>query len=131
MEIIHQIYFPLFSSTQRSKLMPMDILRQHISTVPFFHAAATRSRIRSPSRFNVRSLQSIFLQTKSLVFPLTILISSHFDLQSVRANLPFPKQNANYFKELEAAVDVVQRACNLCLNVMFFFSFSPIFSIGF
>ncbi|KAJ1434804.1 Inositol monophosphatase-like [Sesbania bispinosa] len=29
----------------------------------------------------------------------------------------FRKQNAKYYKELEAAVDVVQRACSLCVNV--------------
>uniref|UniRef100_K7M1Q6 3'(2'),5'-bisphosphate nucleotidase n=1 Tax=Glycine max TaxID=3847 RepID=K7M1Q6_SOYBN len=35
----------------------------------------------------------------------------------MRAILPFPQQNAKHYKELEAAVDVVRRACRLCLNV--------------
>ncbi|KAG4977937.1 hypothetical protein JHK86_037411 [Glycine max] len=37
--------------------------------------------------------------------------------ESLRAILPFPQQNAKHYKELEAAVDVVRRACRLCLNV--------------
>ncbi|XP_060191838.1 putative PAP-specific phosphatase, mitochondrial isoform X1 [Lycium barbarum] len=32
-------------------------------------------------------------------------------------SLPFPGQKAKYFKELEAAVDVVERACRLCIDV--------------
>uniref|UniRef100_A0A0R0FWW9 PAP-specific phosphatase, mitochondrial n=1 Tax=Glycine max TaxID=3847 RepID=A0A0R0FWW9_SOYBN len=36
---------------------------------------------------------------------------------NVRATLPFPQQNAKHYKELQAAIDVVQRACRLCLNV--------------
>ncbi|KAK9268148.1 hypothetical protein L1049_010589 [Liquidambar formosana] len=31
--------------------------------------------------------------------------------------LPFPKQKAKYYPELEAAVDVVERACRICLDV--------------
>ncbi|KAJ1379155.1 Inositol monophosphatase-like [Sesbania bispinosa] len=65
----------------------MDILRSHVSVVRLFHGGGTRSRSCSTRRF------------------------------SVRANLPFPQQNAKYYKELEAAVDVVQRACSLCVNV--------------
>ncbi|KGN49178.1 putative PAP-specific phosphatase, mitochondrial isoform X1 [Cucumis sativus] len=36
---------------------------------------------------------------------------------NVRSCLPLPMQNAKYRKELEAAIDVVQRACRLCVDV--------------
>ncbi|XVE87923.1 hypothetical protein DITRI_Ditri19aG0027400 [Diplodiscus trichospermus] len=36
---------------------------------------------------------------------------------AVRSNLPFPNEKAKYRKELEAAVDVVERACRLCVDV--------------
>ncbi|KAJ0017817.1 hypothetical protein Pint_10759 [Pistacia integerrima] len=36
---------------------------------------------------------------------------------SVRSSLPFPNEKAKYHKELEAAVDVVERACRLCVDV--------------
>ncbi|KAL3345439.1 hypothetical protein AABB24_024414 [Solanum stoloniferum] len=32
-------------------------------------------------------------------------------------SLPFPEQKAKYYSELEAAVDVVERACRLCVDV--------------
>ncbi|XP_009764407.1 putative 3'(2'),5'-bisphosphate nucleotidase, mitochondrial isoform X2 [Nicotiana sylvestris] len=32
-------------------------------------------------------------------------------------SLPFPEQKAKYYRELEAAVDVVERACRLCVDV--------------
>uniref|UniRef100_A0A1J3EAF1 Putative PAP-specific phosphatase, mitochondrial n=1 Tax=Noccaea caerulescens TaxID=107243 RepID=A0A1J3EAF1_NOCCA len=35
----------------------------------------------------------------------------------VRADLPFPKHQAKYQKELEAAIDAVDRACRLCVDV--------------
>ncbi|KAL1214614.1 putative PAP-specific phosphatase [Cardamine amara subsp. amara] len=35
----------------------------------------------------------------------------------VRANLPFPKHQAKYHKELETAIDAVDRACRLCVDV--------------
>ncbi|KAJ0264938.1 putative PAP-specific phosphatase [Hirschfeldia incana] len=35
----------------------------------------------------------------------------------VRANLPFPRHQAKYHKELEAAIDAVDRACRLCVDV--------------
>ncbi|XP_059438859.1 putative PAP-specific phosphatase, mitochondrial [Corylus avellana] len=35
----------------------------------------------------------------------------------VRASLPFSIQKAKYCRELEAAVDVVERACHLCVDV--------------
>ncbi|KAL0740809.1 hypothetical protein Bca4012_082322 [Brassica carinata] len=35
----------------------------------------------------------------------------------VRANLPFPKHQAKYHKGLEAAIDSVDRACRLCVDV--------------
>ncbi|KAE7995562.1 hypothetical protein FH972_000342 [Carpinus fangiana] len=38
-------------------------------------------------------------------------------LFTVRASLPFPIQKAKYCTELEAAVDVVERACHLCVDV--------------
>ncbi|KAL4628786.1 hypothetical protein ACB092_05G264000 [Castanea dentata] len=38
-------------------------------------------------------------------------------LFTVRASLPFPIQEAKYYRELEAAVDVVERACHLCVDV--------------
>ena len=37
-------------------------------------------------------------------------------------SLPFPEQKAKYYRELEAAVDVVERACRLCVDVI-----SPLF----
>ncbi|KAF7841972.1 putative PAP-specific phosphatase, mitochondrial isoform X1 [Senna tora] len=36
---------------------------------------------------------------------------------NVRSTLPFPEQKAKYHKELEAAVDAVERACRLCVDV--------------
>nr|GEV19093.1 putative PAP-specific phosphatase, mitochondrial [Tanacetum cinerariifolium] len=36
---------------------------------------------------------------------------------TVRSCLPVPAQNAKYSRELRAAVDAVQRACRLCLDV--------------
>ncbi|KAK7840543.1 putative pap-specific phosphatase [Quercus suber] len=41
-------------------------------------------------------------------------------LFTVRASLPFPIQEAKYYRELEAAVDVVERACHLCVDVISF-----------
>ncbi|CAN8246228.1 unnamed protein product [Cochlearia groenlandica] len=35
----------------------------------------------------------------------------------VRASLPFPKHQAKYQKELEVAIDAVDRACRLCVDV--------------
>ncbi|XP_017434406.1 putative PAP-specific phosphatase, mitochondrial isoform X2 [Vigna angularis] len=67
--------------------MAMDILRSQVSAIPFFDAAATRRR-------------------RSATFSF-----------SVMATLPLPHQNAKYHKELEAAVDVVQKACNFTLHV--------------
>ncbi|KAK8469046.1 hypothetical protein PHAVU_006G192800 [Phaseolus vulgaris] len=67
--------------------MAMNILRSQISAVPLFDGAATRRRRSATFRFNVR------------------------------ASLPLPHQNAKYHKELEAAVDVVQKACNFALHV--------------
>lgn len=32
-------------------------------------------------------------------------------------SLPFPEQKAKYYREVEAAVDVVERACRLCVDV--------------
>ncbi|CAL5183358.1 unnamed protein product [Lathyrus oleraceus] len=66
----------------------MDILRSsHVSAVRFSDGGGNRSRSFSTRRFNIR------------------------------ANLPFPKQNAKYHKELEAAIDVVHSACRLCVQV--------------
>ncbi|XP_010268876.1 PREDICTED: putative PAP-specific phosphatase, mitochondrial isoform X2 [Nelumbo nucifera] len=36
---------------------------------------------------------------------------------TVRSSLPFPQQKAMYHRELQAAVDVVERACRLCSDV--------------
>ncbi|XVF27744.1 hypothetical protein REPUB_Repub14bG0135000 [Reevesia pubescens] len=36
---------------------------------------------------------------------------------TVRASLPFSNEKAKYHKELEAAVEVVERACHLCIDV--------------
>lgn len=33
--------------------------------------------------------------------------------------MPLPIQKAKYYRELEAAVDVVERACHLCVDVIF------------
>ncbi|KAI5448152.1 putative PAP-specific phosphatase, mitochondrial [Lathyrus oleraceus] len=66
----------------------MDILRSsHVSAVRFSDGGGNQSRSFSTRRFNIR------------------------------ANLPFPKQNAKYHKELEAAIDVVHSACRLCVQV--------------
>ncbi|TYJ34572.1 hypothetical protein E1A91_A05G178100v1 [Gossypium mustelinum] len=35
----------------------------------------------------------------------------------VRSNLPFPNEKAKYHRELEAAVEAVERACRLCVDV--------------
>ncbi|KAM1008693.1 hypothetical protein ACFX2A_005203 [Malus domestica] len=35
----------------------------------------------------------------------------------VRSSLPFGTEKANYYRELEAAVDVVERACALCVDI--------------
>lgn len=45
--------------------------------------------------------------------------SSSFSLRrfSVRSSLPSPAQNAKYNRELRAAVDAVERACRLCVDV--------------
>ncbi|XP_024631860.1 putative PAP-specific phosphatase, mitochondrial isoform X2 [Medicago truncatula] len=68
--------------------LAMDILRSsHLSAVRFFDSGGTRTRSCNTRRFNVR------------------------------ANLPFPQQNAKYHKELEAAIDVVHTACRLCVQV--------------
>lgn len=111
--------------------MAMDILRySQVSAVRFFNVAGgSRRRSCSSRSFNVRSLSFILLETKlfnflskpeipSLVIPTCV----HF----FRANLPFPQKNAKYYKELEAAVDVVQRACRLCVHVMFSATIFPI-----
>lgn len=37
-------------------------------------------------------------------------------------SLPILEENARYYKELTAAVDVVERACRLCVDVIFFSS---------
>ncbi|KAK7327981.1 hypothetical protein VNO77_22075 [Canavalia gladiata] len=67
--------------------MVMDILHSQFSAVRLLDGGGTRRRSYSSRRFNVR------------------------------ANLPFPQHNAKYYKELQAAVDVVQRACHLCVHV--------------
>ncbi|KAA8515384.1 hypothetical protein F0562_019005 [Nyssa sinensis] len=36
---------------------------------------------------------------------------------TARSSLPFPEQKAKYHKELRAAVNVVERACRLCVDV--------------
>ncbi|KAL9236714.1 hypothetical protein vseg_011350 [Gypsophila vaccaria] len=36
---------------------------------------------------------------------------------SIRANLPFSPKKAKYYKELEAAVNVVHKACRICVDV--------------
>ncbi|CAN0912807.1 Putative PAP-specific phosphatase, mitochondrial [Linum grandiflorum] len=38
-------------------------------------------------------------------------------LTPVRASLPFPTQKAKYYRELEAAVAIVERACRICVDV--------------
>ncbi|XP_078432502.1 inositol monophosphatase family protein [Wolffia australiana] len=35
----------------------------------------------------------------------------------VRSHLPFPSENGKYHRELAAGIDVVERACRLCLDV--------------
>ncbi|XP_008795435.1 putative PAP-specific phosphatase, mitochondrial isoform X2 [Phoenix dactylifera] len=35
----------------------------------------------------------------------------------IRSSLPFPPEKARFHRELEAAVDVVERACRLCVDV--------------
>ncbi|CAJ1961526.1 unnamed protein product [Sphenostylis stenocarpa] len=65
----------------------MDILCSQLSPVPFFNGPVTRRGRSATFRF------------------------------SIRATLPFPHQEAKYYKELEAAVHVVQKACNITLHV--------------
>ncbi|XP_048132516.1 putative PAP-specific phosphatase, mitochondrial isoform X2 [Rhodamnia argentea] len=38
-------------------------------------------------------------------------------LRCLSSSLPFPVDNAKYHRELEAAIDVVERACRLCVDV--------------
>ncbi|GAB4831089.1 hypothetical protein Ancab_005099 [Ancistrocladus abbreviatus] len=38
-------------------------------------------------------------------------------LLPISSSLPLPPEKAKYYRELQAAVDVVQRACHLCVNV--------------
>ncbi|XP_047325945.1 putative PAP-specific phosphatase, mitochondrial isoform X2 [Impatiens glandulifera] len=47
-------------------------------------------------------------------------VRSHPSLFSgfiVRSSLPFPEEKAKYHRELKSAVDVVERACHLCVDV--------------
>ncbi|KAA0052726.1 putative PAP-specific phosphatase [Cucumis melo var. makuwa] len=46
-----------------------------------------------------------------------ISVTSRRRYCNVRSCLPLPMQNAKYRKELEAAIDVVQRACRICVDV--------------
>ncbi|PSS10298.1 PAP-specific phosphatase precursor [Actinidia chinensis var. chinensis] len=46
--------------------------------------------------------------------PLTPLRRLRF---TIRSSLPFPEQTARYHRELRAAVDAVERACRLCVDV--------------
>ncbi|KAI8525335.1 hypothetical protein RHMOL_Rhmol13G0222800 [Rhododendron molle] len=75
----------------------MDILRSatqltQFLTIPFLHPHRHRQSA------SVRHLR------RCLGFP-------------VRSSLPFPDQNAMYHRELRAAVDAVERACRLCVDV--------------
>ncbi|KAB2082082.1 hypothetical protein ES319_A05G174500v1 [Gossypium barbadense] len=45
------------------------------------------------------------------------LRSRLFIKQKFRSNLPFPNEKAKYHRELEAAVEAVERACRLCVDV--------------
>ncbi|KAK2977094.1 hypothetical protein RJ640_017618, partial [Escallonia rubra] len=41
----------------------------------------------------------------------------HFQFGRFRSSLPFTEHKAKYYKELLAAVDVVERSCRLCIDV--------------
>lgn len=47
-----------------------------------------------------------------------LMLFLFYFISTVRSYLPLPMQNAKYQKELEAAVNVVQRACRLCVDVI-------------
>ncbi|CAA6668786.1 unnamed protein product [Spirodela intermedia] len=64
----------------------------------------------------------------TLLYPLRLQIGSRFGWRPhaggrlcisthVRSSLPFPPEKAKYHRELEAAVDAVERACRLCVDV--------------
>lgn len=41
-------------------------------------------------------------------------------------SLPFPEHNAKHYKELQAAVNVVESACRLCVDVISYSSSFPL-----
>ncbi|KAK9681778.1 hypothetical protein RND81_10G027200 [Saponaria officinalis] len=58
----------------------------------------------------------------SLLTSITPFSSSKFrhcssNLSTIRACMPFSPQKAKYYKELEAAVNVVHKACRICVDV--------------
>ncbi|KAF8411248.1 hypothetical protein HHK36_003795 [Tetracentron sinense] len=65
--------------------------------------------LRSSSRFSINRF--IHPHCSST----TLRNSSRF--LTVRSTLPFPLQKAKYHRELQAAVDVVEKACRLCVDV--------------
>ncbi|XP_015065952.1 putative PAP-specific phosphatase, mitochondrial [Solanum pennellii] len=52
-----------------------------------------------------------------LLRPLRTEIRPCFAAVRSSLSLPFPEHKAKYYRELEAAVDVVERACRLCVDV--------------
>lgn len=102
----------------------------HILNTGARFSAVRFSPVINPSRtplrsryFIVRSLLSFssnrFLHLL-LLLSVTHLIRFRFYL--LRANLPFPKHQAKYHKELETAIDAVDRACRLCVDVSSIFT---------
>ncbi|KMZ62866.1 putative PAP-specific phosphatase, mitochondrial [Zostera marina] len=63
---------------------------------------------RQTNRISWPSIPSLYLQRRSF-------LSRRFS--TIRFSLPFPSEKARHFKEIEAAVNVVEKACRLCVDV--------------
>lgn len=64
-----------------------------------------------------REVRSTFWEFSIEFFSPPFLSSSMCIFRS-NFSLPFPEQKAPYYKELEAAASVVERACRLCIDVI-------------
>nr|AAD48973.1 T32N4.1 gene product [Arabidopsis thaliana] len=101
-------------SNSRSRNPIIQILRQCLPNPHAINPLAKRTFITAMyildtgARFSAVRFSPVFNP------PPTSLRRRYF---IVRANLPFPKHQAKYHKELEVAIDAVDRACRLCVDV--------------
>lgn len=109
----------------------MDLLRSvsYFSSVRFFSRHSSPAPLRRRC-FAVRSLQlqsiRFFFYSQSSWF-LCLCLDFYFLFSGgwiFRSSLPFQKHEAKYYKELGAAIDAVQKACRLCVDVIYLFFFS-------